>query len=72
MSGRKGSCDLSSNIRSSLMSIKHRSASGHIADEQGDQATEEKEGRPNLARAKIKVRVSKINSDTGRQQAPPA
>jgi hypothetical protein len=54
------------------MRIEHRSASRHITDEQGDQATEEKERRPNFARAEIKVRLSKINSDAGREQAPRA
>ena len=54
------------------MRIEHRSASRHITDEQTDQATEEKERRPNFARAEIKVRLSKINSDAGREQAPPA
>jgi len=68
----KESCDLSSNIRPVLMRIEHRSASRHITDEQSDLATEEKERRPNFARAEIKVRLSKINSDAGREQAPPA
>jgi len=54
------------------MRIEHRSASRHITDEQSDLATEEKERRPNFARAEIKVRLSKINSDAGREQAPPA
>ena len=54
------------------MRIEHRSASRHITDEQSDQATEQKERRPNFARAEIKVRLSKINSDAGREQAPPA
>ena len=49
------------------MRIEHRSASRHITDEQTDQATEEKERRPNFARAEIKVRLSKINSDAGDQ-----
>ena len=68
----KESCDLSSNIRAVLVRIEHRSASRHITDEQSDQATEQKERRPNFARAEIKVRLSKINSDAGREQAPPA
>ena len=68
----KESCDLCSNIRPFLMRIEHRSASRHITDEQSDLATEEKERRPNFARAEIKVRLSKINSDAGREQAPPA
>src|SRR5437879_9244585 len=54
------------------MCIEHRSASRHITDEQSDLATEEKERRPNFARSEIKVRLSKINSDAGREQAPPA
>jgi len=54
------------------MRIEHRSASRHITDEQSDLATEEKERRPNFARSEIKVRLSKINSDAGREQAPPA
>ena len=54
------------------MRIEHRSASRHITDEQSDLATEEKERRPNFARAEIKVRLSKINSGAGREQAPPA
>jgi len=49
------------------MRIEHRSASRHITDEQSDLATEEKERRPNFARAEIKVRLSKINSDAGRE-----
>ena len=68
----KESCDLCSNIRPFLMRIEHRSASRHITDEQSDLATEENERRPNFARAEIKVRLSKINSDAGREQAPPA
>ena len=54
------------------MRIEHCSASRHITDEQTDQATEQKERRPNFARAEIKVRLSKINSDAGSEQAPPA
>lgn len=54
------------------MRIEHRSASRHITDQQTDQAAEQKERRPNFARAEIKVRLSKINSDAGREQAPPA
>ena len=53
------------------MRIEHRSASRHITDEQSDLATEEKERRPNFARAEIKVRLSKINSDAGREHARP-